>query len=302
VLCSNVHADGLTQERTSGQPRVQAIRSVRHSANGSADLSGSVRMQSDRVVGHGEPTGPASEYRPPNDLWSGSGSESELNLYQIYNILYGTSIGHADLEGLRVGWETYGPNPEASALSFQAVWHDAHLHQRFGYYTTDGAGNPLYTELFGYGNDIGPSGDIRSYGLEDQIAPPSEPLGFYVSSFLDGSMPVWGSMHSEAMRNYYHDAYDGPLRDYATWPNMEHEVHFLMLQTPDPNVYLLAIEDLPYGHQDSHWDYNDFLVEFRVHTTPIIPEPATITLLGLGLVGCAALKARGTRRGTMARR
>jgi hypothetical protein len=56
---------------------------------------------------------------------------------------------------------------------------------------------------------------------------------------------------------------------------------------------LLAWEDLPAtraGGQPGDWDYNDMLV--MVNSVHSVPEPATLGLLGLGLLGTAALRRR----------
>jgi hypothetical protein len=62
--------------------------------------------------------------------------------------------------------------------------------------------------------------------------------------------------------------------------------------------YLLAWEDLPFSISDR--DYNDFVLELHgvsptMEPLPVIPEPATVLLLGSGLAAMAAHGRRGRR-------
>jgi hypothetical protein len=64
--------------------------------------------------------------------------------------------------------------------------------------------------------------------------------------------------------------------------------------------YLLAWEDLPFYISDR--DYNDFVLELHgvspiTEPMPVIPEPATVLLLGSGLAAMAAHGRRRSQRG-----
>jgi hypothetical protein len=211
----------------------------------------------------------------------------------MYNAVYGTSYTSSQelVDATHTGWELIAPPAGTSSVQFWAVWRNAFMEQNFGYY--QGVDDNLtYTELFsvpgldpngggsiyiggdGYGASV--DGSIGSFGLYDD---PEDP---------NTGKPAWGMLYSESMRNTYTSA-----NPSSTWPSMDEEVHFLVLSTPNPNTYLIAVEDLPYAHVSSHRDFNDFVVEMKFN---VVPEPATMMLLGMGLGGLAASSCLRKRR------
>ena len=60
--------------------------------------------------------------------------------------------------------------------------------------------------------------------------------------------------------------------------------HFAIFKESD-GVYWMGMEDLKTG---SDYDYNDMVV--KISAVPAVPEPTTMLLLGLGLLGVAGIR------------
>lgn len=240
------------------------------------------------------------------DPWDPDAGGDELNLFEIYNNIYGTSFtrtnglaGDGGMEELQVNPdELFGVLENGGAL-FQA--HYAGNSQRFGYYTNPGDGNPLsgttdgavaaawvrvVPEALGNGQDgnfvflfeVGAGLGTGVVNGSDPAAIPAQAPGEFIG-FWDqspaGSGPVW---------------FSDPDR------NADLEDHMVVYRGApggevDGDLYILAFEDLP---NLGDTDYNDLVIEVIIpggfnneNPDDPIPEPATAGLLLMGLAGVA---------------
>lgn len=225
----------------------------------------------------------------PNDTsMNPSPADLEASLFEIYNDRYGTSFTtNADLTGLQIDdSQLFSPDLAPGGFTAQPIANWAFLTQNFGYYTVDeGTGDVTFVELFGDLNNIqtnpgavvefNPGDDFGFYNaahLPESFFAPGEFPGYEAGEFGTGS--IGHTWYSEMVRHN---------ENYGVVPI---EDHMLFYSTPDPNVFLLAWEDLPFEHPESGFDFNDLVVEIRLN--PIIPEPTSMALFGIGIAGFAA--------------
>lgn len=184
-----------------------------------------------------------------NDPWAPHSSNStELNLYQIYNHLYGT---HYTSSGQLPQVDPSGIFNSPNTTDFVATAHFAANSETFGIYQPTGAPS-TFVPIFS--NVSGPSGYIN---ISDTVPGVSGNFGFYLYS-AGNNTNTWYSQSSL---------------------NSDNTGHMVALSTPDPNVLLFAWEDLPRPLADM--DYQDLVVSW----TRIVPEPTSMSLLGIGLAG-----------------
>lgn len=199
----------------------------------------------------------------------GGNPAGELDLYEIYNALYGTaftSSGAGELETLQVNPDEVFSliNPTADV---QFLARFAGNEQRFGFYTetvgvpagdstvSGGGTNGDFTHLF----DAATTSGLLLDGTGVTASIGSSPFGLYLNTPL-GSATTWFSQ-------------SGLNSDAA-----DHMVMYSI--AGDPGRFLIAWEDLP----EHDWDYNDLVLEIAF--VPI-PEPSTIALMLIGLGGAA---------------
>jgi len=199
-----------------------------------------------------------------NDPWAPNSSDStEQNLYTIYNSIYGTTYtSGADLPQVSPD-EVFNLMAGAAAVIAEARY--AGFGQQFGFYQPTDSSSPLtYTQLFDVQN---PNSGSPLLGFSTVISPTGD-FGFY--DLAGGT--YW---HSQSGLN----------------PNSED--HMVTIATSDPNVFLLAFEDLPFALSDQ--DYNDLVIQVTVRPRNIVPEPTSMALLGMGLAGVVVRKLRSRK-------
>jgi hypothetical protein len=194
------------------------------------------------------------------DAWNPDATryaDGEDNLYQHYNDRYGTSYTSSNDIAQVSPDDFFTTGPLSTHVTFVA--RDAGYHQHFGWYQPDGSGGIVMHPVF----DVPPATPGSVFALVGGGGTISGPFGFY-----DDTTPHGGIL---------------ALSDPSA--NSDGLDHMIMLKTPDPNTFLLAFEDLPEGRAD--WDYNDLLVEVY---TQVVPEPASMAILGMGIAGMAIFR------------
>ncbi|MBP7216518.1 MAG: PEP-CTERM sorting domain-containing protein [Candidatus Omnitrophica bacterium] len=188
----------------------------------------------------------------------------ELRLYQIYNSLYGTSLVDNDaLEAL-----------ENNALIAGGLYSSTsgviRVAARYAGATVT---------LKSYDGVLGPgAGDVTIAadlpGGKVLHNPPIPPAGYGVAD--DDLFGVWGETE---FGKFYSEKFR----------NIDNKYHFAVFNTPDPDKFLVGFEDRSEG---ADWDYNDFVFETENLRDPgkVIPEPASMLLFGMGILGLFGLK------------
>lgn len=234
--------------------------------------------------------------------WDAGSTDDEMNLYEIYNALYGTAFTSADglaadggMEELQISGDSFFElfGTADVTVRFVALFSDS--AQRLGYYTNPGSasltGNPntAAASLTQVDGDFHHLFDASDFGFAPGIQTSSitlgdSPVGFYLNAPLGGGI-TW---FSQSSRNI----------DFG-----DHMVAYLVSDAEgniDPNRLFIAFEDI---YNLGERDYNDLVFELiftpedegPINPENPVPEPGTWLLVTGGL-GALALRRRQAGR------
>jgi hypothetical protein len=168
-------------------------------------------------------------------------------------------------------------SPSAVEYSVRVLYSNTGSTLSIGWYQNGGS-----TQLF----------TTNSYSSQPYYFTPTGDFGFYMS-YVGGPSDVYRTQSS------LNSSGPGTEAAYEAAAGRGAHQHFAVFSTPDPNAYIVAVEDV-WGRDpkidtyrgifEGNGDYND-----AVFLLQAVPEPATFALIGLGICGLVLVSKR--RRG-----